>query len=122
MAPAVLTDAGSIDNDGLIIGSGAAAAPARYRTCADSLRQHRSGRDDPRSLERAGRRNDCHRFCQQPWAEPSAMRGGPMFEFCSASMLLRRQGWRDRIELVFFSVRPIVRASGWATGGRSSAG
>ena len=36
--------------------------------------------------------------------EPSAMRGGPMFEFLfGIDPLLRREGRRDRFKLVFFS-------------------
>lgn len=39
--------------------------------------------------------------------EPSAMRGGPVFEFMfGVDTLLRKQGRRDRFELVFFSPAP----------------
>jgi sulfide:quinone oxidoreductase len=39
--------------------------------------------------------------------EPSAMRGGPVFEFLfGTDTLLRQQGRRDRFELVFFSPAP----------------
>jgi sulfide:quinone oxidoreductase len=39
--------------------------------------------------------------------EPSAMRGGPMFEFLfGIDVLLREQGRRERFELVFFSPAP----------------
>ena len=39
--------------------------------------------------------------------EPSAMRGGPMFEFLfGIDRLLRRQGRRDKFKLVFFSPAP----------------
>lgn len=39
--------------------------------------------------------------------EPAAMRGGPMFEFLfGIDTLLRKQGKRDKFELVFFSPAP----------------
>tara|TARA_Y100000031_G_scaffold131486_1_gene151871 strand:+ start:356 stop:1480 length:1125 start_codon:yes stop_codon:yes gene_type:complete len=39
--------------------------------------------------------------------EPTAMRGGPMFEFLfGTDQLLRKQGRRDKFELVFFSPAP----------------
>ena len=39
--------------------------------------------------------------------EPSAMRGGPMFEFLfGTDTLLRKQGRRDKFKLVFFSPAP----------------
>jgi len=39
--------------------------------------------------------------------EPSAMRGGPVFEFMfGVDTLLRKQGRRDKFELVFFSPAP----------------
>ncbi len=39
--------------------------------------------------------------------EPTAMRGGPMFEFLfGTDELLRKQGRRDKFELVFFSPAP----------------
>src|SRR5690606_15587922 len=44
--------------------------------------------------------------------EPAAMRGGPMFEFLfGIDTLLRRQGRRQRFELVFFNpaLRPAQR-------------
>ena len=46
--------------------------------------------------------------------EPSAMRGGPMFEFLfGIDQQLRREGRRDRFELVFFNPRPSP-ATAWA--------
>ncbi len=45
-------------------------------------------------------------FASNP-QEPSAMRGGPVFEFLfGVDTLLRQQGRRDKFELVFFSPAP----------------
>jgi sulfide:quinone oxidoreductase len=52
--------------------------------------------------------------------EPSAVRGGPMFEFLfGLDTLLRRQGRRDKIDLVFFnpSTQPGQRLGPKAVGG-----
>lgn len=52
--------------------------------------------------------------------EPSAVRGGPMFEFLfGLDTLLRRQGRRDKFELVFFnpSTQPGQRLGPKAVGG-----
>lgn len=52
--------------------------------------------------------------------EPSAMRGGPMFELLfGIDTWLRRQGKRDRVELTF-STPPPSRTNAWAK--RQSAG
>ena len=101
----VLTDTGSIDNDGLIIGSGGrflrrlpgiehALIPCASIEVAETIR------DRLNALESG---TIAIGFASNP-KEPSAMRGGPMFEFLfGIDKLLRRQGRRDRIKLVFFS-------------------
>lgn len=101
----VLTNAGEVANDGLIIASGGrfikklpgiehaitpcegVAAAARIR---DRLREMQGGTI---AVGFGGNPN-----------EPSAMRGGPMFEFLfGLHTQLVREGRRDRFKLVFFN-------------------
>ncbi len=101
----VLTDGGPVDNDGLIVGSGGrflrklpgiehALIPCASIEAAEAIRDRLRALDGGTvAIGFSGNPN-----------EPSAMRGGPMFEFLfGIDKLLRRQGRRDRFKLVFFS-------------------
>ncbi len=101
----VLTDAGPVDNDGLIIGAGGrflrrlpgiehALIPCASIEAAETIRDRLRALDSGAvAIGFSGNPN-----------EPSAVRGGPMFEFLfGIDKLLRRQGRRDRFKLVFFS-------------------
>jgi len=104
----VHTDNGEITNDGLIIASGGrfikklpgidhAITPCEGIDAAEKIRdrlnQMQSGTI---AVGFAGNPN-----------EPSAMRGGPMFEFLfGTDTLLRKQGRREKFNLVFFSPAP----------------
>ena len=101
----VETDNGAIENDGLIIASGGryltklpgiehAAIPCRGREDAERIRDR---------LKKMDGGTIAFGFGGNP-KEPSAMRGGPVFEFLfGTDTLLRRQGRRDRFRLVFFA-------------------
>jgi sulfide:quinone oxidoreductase len=101
----VETDNGEVENDGLIIASGGryltklpgiehAAIPCRGREDAERIRDR---------LNEIGEGTIAFGFGGNP-DEPSAMRGGPVFEFLfGTDTLLRRQGRRDRFRLVFFA-------------------
>jgi sulfide:quinone oxidoreductase len=101
----VETENGKVQNDGLIIATGGsyltrlpgiehAAIPCRGRADAERIRDRLSEMD-------AG--TIAFGFGGNP-KEPSAMRGGPVFEFLfGTDTLLRRQGRRDRFRLVFFA-------------------
>ena len=109
----VETDTGEVENDGLIIASGGryltrlpgiehVAIPCRGRADAERIR-YRLNEMDGGTI--------AFGFGGNP-KEPSAMRGGPVFEFLfGTDTLLRRQGRRDRFKLVFFapSKRPGLR-------------
>ena len=101
----VLTDTGPVDNDGLIIGAGGrflrrlpgiehALIPCASIEAAEAIRDRLGALDEGTiAIGFSGNPN-----------EPSAVRGGPMFEFLfGIDKLLRRQGRRDRFKLVFFS-------------------
>jgi sulfide:quinone oxidoreductase len=101
----VHTDNGDVQNDGLIIASGGrfikklpgiehAITPCEGIGAAESIRDRLDAMDSGTiALGFAGNPQ-----------EPSAMRGGPMFEFLfGTDTLLRKQGRRDRFRLVFFS-------------------
>jgi len=104
----VETDNGEITNDGLIIGSGGrfikklpgiehAITPCEGITAAEKIRD--------RIAEMKGG-TIAFGFAGNP-KEPSAMRGGPMFEFLfGTDTLLKKQGRRDNFDLVFFSPAP----------------
>ena len=104
----VHTDNGDVRNDGLIIASGGrfirklpgiehAIIPCEGIEAAESIRD-RLGAMDSGTIAIG--------FAGNP-KEPSAMRGGPMFEFLfGTDTLLRKQGRRDRFKLVFFSPAP----------------
>ena len=101
----VVTDAGEVENDGLIIASGGrfikklpgiehAITPCEGIPAAEKIRDR---------LEAMEGGTIAFGFASNP-KEPSAMRGGPMFEFLfGIDRWLRKQGRRDRFELVFFT-------------------
>jgi sulfide:quinone oxidoreductase len=101
----VLTDIGSVDNDGLIIASGGrfikrlpgiehALIPCASIEAAEAIRDR---------LQTLNSGIIAIGFAGNP-NEPAAVRGGPMFEFLfGIDALLRRQDRRDRFKLVFFS-------------------
>ncbi len=104
----VETDNGEVANDGLIIASGGrfikklpgienAITPCEGIDAAEKIRD--------RIAEMKGG-TIAFGFAGNP-KEPSAMRGGPMFEFVfGTDTLLRKQGRRDKFDLVFFSPAP----------------
>jgi len=104
----VVTDNGKVGNDGLIIACGGrfikklpgiehSITPCEGIAAAEQIRdQVRGLASGTIALGFAGNPN-----------EPTAMRGGPMFEFAfGLDTQLRREGRRDRIKLVFFNPMP----------------
>ena len=104
----VLTTAGPVHNDGLVIACGGrfikklpgiehAITPCEGIAAVERLRDRVAAMQDGTiALGFAGNPN-----------EPSAMRGGPMFEFLfGLDTQLRREGRRDRIKLAFFNPMP----------------
>lgn len=99
------TDAGEVENDGLVIASGArflrklpgiehAIIPCEGIAAGEAIR------DRLAQLEGG---TLCFGFGTNP-NEPIAMRGGPVFEYVfGIDTLLRRQHRRDKFRLVFFS-------------------
>ena len=104
----VLTDRGEVRNDGLIIASGGrflkklpgiehALTPCEGIPAVTAIRDR---------LETLDGGTLAFGFAGNP-KEPSAMRGGPMFEFLfGIDSHLRRLGRRDRFKLVFFTPAP----------------
>jgi len=104
----VLTDKGTVQNDGLIIACGGrfikklpgiehAITPCEGVEAAEAIRDRIASMDGG---------TIAFGFAGNP-KEPSAMRGGPMFEFLfGTDTLLRKRGIRDRFKLVFFSPAP----------------
>ncbi|WP_029133286.1 NAD(P)/FAD-dependent oxidoreductase [Sedimenticola selenatireducens] len=104
----LVTDQGEIENDGLIICSGGrfikklpgiehAITPCEGIPAAVKIK------DRLRALQGG---TIAVGFSGNP-KEPSAMRGGPMFEFLfGIDRQLRREGRRDRFKLVFFTPAP----------------
>lgn len=104
----VHTEQGEFENDGLIIASGGrfikklpgiehAITPCEGLEAADKIKQ---------KLEELKSGTIAIGFGSNP-NEPSAMRGGPMFEFLlGIDTLLRRQGRRDQFKLIFFNPAP----------------
>lgn len=101
----LVTDTGTVENDGLILATG-----GRYITKLPGI-EHAA--IPCRSVEDAERVRDRLRemdsgtlafgFSGNP-KEPSAMRGGPVFEFMfGTETWLRRTGRRERFRIVFFS-------------------
>ena len=101
----VETDNGEVANDALIIASGGrfikklpgiehAITPCEGISAAEKIRDR---------LEAMQGGTIAVGFAGNP-NEPSAMRGGPMFEFLfGTDTLLRQQGRRDKFKMVFFS-------------------
>lgn len=104
----VVTDNGDIKNDGLIIASGGrfikklpgienAIMPCEGIDAAEEIQKR---------LDSMGSGTIAFGFAGNP-KEPSAMRGGPMFEFLfGTDTLLRRRGIREKFNLVFFTPAP----------------
>ena len=104
----VHTDQGDVENDGLIIASGGrfikklpgiehAITPCEGIAAALAIRDRLQGMEQGTIAVGFGANPN----------EPSAMRGGPMFEFLfGIDTLLRRQGRRERFKLVFFNPAP----------------
>ncbi|MDD3517294.1 MAG: FAD-dependent oxidoreductase [Chromatiales bacterium] len=101
----VLTDQGPVENDALLIATGGrfirklpgiehALTLCEGVASAEVIRERLANMDRGRiALGFGGNPN-----------EPSAMRGGPMFELLfGIDTWLRRQGRRDRVELTFFN-------------------
>jgi sulfide:quinone oxidoreductase len=101
----VLTDAGEIRNDALLIATGARFIKKlpgieHALTLCEGVASAEAIRDRVNAMQ-GGR--IALGFGGNP-NEPSAMRGGPMFELLfGLDTLLRQQGKRDRIELTFFN-------------------
>jgi len=99
------TSAGDIENEGLVIGSGGrfikklpgiehAITPCEGIAAAERIRDR---------LEEMDGGTIAMGFAGNP-KEPSAMRGGPMFEFLfGIDSYLRQQNRRERFKLVFFT-------------------
>ena len=104
----VETDNGEVSNDGLIIASGGrfikklpgiehAITPCEGVDAAEKIRDR---------IKQMDGGTIAFGFAGNP-KEPSAMRGGPMFEFLfGTDTLLKKQGRRDKFKLVFFSPAP----------------
>lgn len=104
----LLTEAGSVENDALLIGTGGrflkklpgiehAITPCEGVEAAMRMKK---------ALEAMDGGTIAVGFAGNP-KEPQAMRGGPMFEFLfGIDTLLRKQDRRGRFELVFFSPAP----------------
>lgn len=101
----VETDKGEVKNDGLIVASGGrfikklagiehAITPCEGISAAEQIRDRLSAlQGGTIAMGFAGNPN-----------EPSAMRGGPMFEFLfGTDTLLRQQNRREKFKLIFFS-------------------
>lgn len=104
----LLTDKGEVENDAILIGTG-----GRFLKKLPGI-EHAitpcEGVDSAMRIKMAVENTEggtiAFGFAGNP-NEPQAMRGGPMFEFLfSIDTLLRKQGRRDRFELVFFSPAP----------------
>ncbi len=99
---------GELDYDGLLIASGGRyirKLPGIEHACIAC-----AGWDDTKRFADELARLQCGTvafgFAGNP-KEPSAMRGGPVFEFLfGTDTLLRKQGRRDNFKLVFFSPAP----------------
>ena len=104
----VITDQGNVKNDGLIIATGGhfikklpgiehAITPCEGIPAAEKIKER---------LETMTGGTIAIGFASNP-KEPSAMRGGPMFEFLfGIDNLLRKQGRRDNFKIIFFNPAP----------------
>lgn len=107
-ARTLVTDAGELANDGLVIATGTrfirklpgiehAIIPCEGIAAGEAIRDR---------LAALSGGTLCFGFASNP-QEPIAMRGGPIFEFVfGTDTLLRQQGRRERFRLVFFSPSP----------------
>jgi len=104
----VVTSAGEFHNDGLIIATGGrfikklpgiehAITPCEGIDAANRIKERLNGMSGGTiAIGFGGNPN-----------EPSAMRGGPMFEFLfGIDNLLRRQGRREKFKIIFFNPAP----------------
>ncbi|MCP3870422.1 MAG: FAD-dependent oxidoreductase [Gammaproteobacteria bacterium] len=104
----LITDRGEIPNDGLLIGSGGCYIKKlpgieHVLVPCDGVPAAVKIRDRLKRLESG---TIAIGFSGNP-KEPSAMRGGPMFEYLfGIDQQLRLDGRRDRIKLVFFNPAP----------------
>ena len=104
----VITDNGDIKNDGLIIASG-----GRFIKKLTGIENAITPCEGIDSVEEIRNRLDhmssgtiAFGFAGNP-KEPTAMRGGPMFEFLfGTDTLLRQRGIREKFNLVFFTPAP----------------
>lgn len=115
------TDTGAVENDGLIIASGArymkklpgiehAIIPCEGISSAEAVRNRLKGLSE--GAIAIG-------FAGNP-KEPAAVRGGPMFEFLfGIDNQLKRENRRDRFDLVFFNP---MREPGQRLGAKAVAG
>lgn len=104
----VVTDRGTVENDGLIVASGGrfikklpgiehAITLCEGIDAAEQIRERLASMDGGTIAVGFGGNPN----------EPSAVRGGPMFELLfGIDRLLRRQGRRDKFKLVFFNPSP----------------
>lgn len=104
----VHTDKGDVVNDALLIASGARfikklSGIEHALTVCEGIPAAESMRDQLEALQGG---TLAFGFAGNP-KEPTAVRGGPMFELLfGTETLLRKQGRRDRFKLVFFSPAP----------------
>jgi len=104
----VLTDGGEVENDALIIATGGRFIKKlpgieHALTLCEGVSAAQTIRERLRELDEG---HIAVGFGGNP-AEPSAMRGGPMFELLfGVDTWLRREGKRDRIGLTFFNAAP----------------
>lgn len=104
----LLTDNGKVSNDGLIIASGGRFLKKlpgieHAITPCEGIKAGEAIRDRLESMQGG---TIAIGFAGNP-KEPSAMRGGPMFEFLfGIDSQLRKEKRRDRFKLVFFSPAP----------------
>jgi len=107
-ARTVLTDQGTVENDALIIASGARfikklAGIEHAITICEGIHAAEQYRDKLKSMQGG---TIAVGFGGNP-KEPSAMRGGPMFELLfGLDTQLRREGRRDKFKIIFFNPAP----------------
>lgn len=106
----IITEGGEVENDGLIIASGGQYLQ-KLPGIENAMIPCRSYEDAEQIKIKLAEMNEgtiAFGFSGNP-KEPSSMRGGPIFEFLfGTDTLLRKQGRRDKFNLVFFcpSSRP----------------
>jgi len=104
----LVTDSGEIENDGLIIASGGRFIKKlpgieHVITPCEGISASEEIRDRLKNLQGG---TIAMGFAGNP-KEPSAMRGGPMFEFLfGIDEQLRKEKRRDKFEIVFFTPAP----------------